>query len=317
MAELAQPRAYPPASDSPAASPGGRSFVRRGIDRALPIITILAVLILAWFAFAIYFNLQYLNVHMQDVDPAGWRRLSALGKIQQALTTNQPAMPTPVQTVGDVLARLGQPPSSQGGLWVDLLWTGQAAVLGFLVGTAIGVMLAVLFMSSRILAQSLLPYVVASQTIPIVALVPAIMVALGLGLRSEVLISAYLAFFSITVSTYKGLQSVQPLAFELMRSYAASPRQVFLKLRLPAALPFLFTGLKVGVTASLVGAIIAELPSGSAHGLGAALVAASTYSLNIQLWSTMMAAALLGLILYCAVVVAERLIVRWRVETLE
>jgi NitT/TauT family transport system permease protein len=159
-----------------------------------------------------------------------------------------------------------------------------------------------------------MPYVVASQTVPIVALVPAIMVSLGLGLRSEVLISAYLAFFSITISTYKGLQSVQPVAFELMRSYAASPRQVFLKLRLPAAIPFLFTGLKIGVTASLVGAIIAELPSGSPHGLGQALLNASQYSLNILLWSTVLSAALLGLVLYGAVVVAERLIVRWHVE---
>jgi NitT/TauT family transport system permease protein len=100
-----------------------------------------------------------------------------------------------------------------------------------------------------------------------------------------------------------------------MRSYAANPLQVFLKLRLPAALPFLFTGLKIGVTASLVGAIIAELPSGSEHGLGQSLVASSQYSANIQLWSTMLGAALLGLVLYGAVVLAERLIVRWRVET--
>lgn len=309
MAELARSGLRPSVQSAPAPS-----LTQRWLDRLLPVATIFVLLIVAWFASAVYFNLQYLNIHMQDVDPAAWRHMSTLQKVQQALTTNQPTMPTPAQTIGDFLTRLRQPPDAQGGLWIDLLWTGQAAVLGFLVGTAVGIVLAVLFMSSRVLAQSLLPYVVASQTIPIVALVPAIMVALGLGLRSEVLISAYLAFFSITVSTYKGLQSVEPLAFELMRSYAAGPGQVFLKLRLPAALPFLFTGLKVGVTASLVGAIIAELPSGSAHGLGAALVAASTYSLNIQLWSTMLSAACLGLILYTAVIVAERLIVRWRVE---
>jgi NitT/TauT family transport system permease protein len=99
-----------------------------------------------------------------------------------------------------------------------------------------------------------------------------------------------------------------------MRSYAANPRHVFLKLRLPAALPFLFTGLKIGVTASLVGAIIAELPSGSPHGLGQALLNASQYSLNILLWSTVLSAALLGLALYGAVVIAERVIVRWHVE---
>ena len=107
---------------------------------------------------------------------------------------------------------------------------------------------------------------------------------------------------------------MQPVAFELMRSYAANPWQIFLKLRLPAALPFLFTGLRVGVTASLVGAIIAELPSGSSNGLGQGLVTSSTDGLYIPLWSTMMAAACLGLVLYGAVVLAEKLIVRWNVE---
>jgi NitT/TauT family transport system permease protein len=295
--------------------PGEPSAFRRRLDAAVPILVIFLLLILAWYAFAAWFNLNYLNVHEMDVDPAGWKKMAATEKLYKALSTGQPVMPTPIQTVADFFDRLRQGVNSEGnGLPADLYWTGQASVLGFLLGAAIGVTLATLFMASRILAQSLMPYVVASQTIPIVALVPAIIVTLGLGLRSEVLISAYLAFFSITLSTYKGLQSVQPVAFELMRSYAAQPWQVFLKLRLPAALPFLFTGLKIGVTASLVGAIIAELPSGSPHGLGQAFLTASQYSLNIQLWSTMMSAAVLGLILYGSVVLAEKLIVRWRVE---
>jgi NitT/TauT family transport system permease protein len=292
----------------------GPNWRQRGLNRVLPIAVTFAVLMILWYGAAIYFNLRYLNIHMQDVDPNAWNRLSTAEKVRQALSTGQPLMPTPIQTIGDFVARMSQQPTAAGGLWVDMYWTGHAAVLGFLLGTFIGIALAVIFMNSRLLAQSLMPFVVASQTIPIVALVPAIMVSLGLGLRSEVLISAYLAFFAITISTYKGLQSVQPLAFELMRSYAANPRQVFLKLRLPAALPFLFTGLKIGVTASLVGAIIAELPSGSPHGLGQALLNASQYSLNILLWSTVLSAALLGLALYGAVVIAERLVVRWQVE---
>jgi NitT/TauT family transport system permease protein len=292
------------------------TMMQRWLTRVIPVAAIFALLVILWYGAAIYFNLRYLNIHMQDIDPNAWNRLSTGEKVRQALSTGQPLMPTPVQTIGDFITRMSQKPTAAGGLWVDVYWTGHAAVLGFLLGTAIGVGLAAVFMSSRLLAQSLMPFVVASQTIPIVALVPAIMVSLGLGLRSEVLISAYLAFFSITISTYKGLQSVQPLAFELMRSYAASPHQVFLKLRLPAALPFLFTGLKIGVTASLVGAIIAELPSGSPHGLGQALLNASQYSLNILLWSTVLSAALLGLALYGAVVVAERVTVRWHVENL-
>jgi NitT/TauT family transport system permease protein len=292
----------------------GPSLRKRWFDRVAPVVTVAIILTILWYACAIYFNMRYLDIHMQDVNPAAWNRLSLNDKVSQALSTGQPLMPTPVQTIGDFLTRLTQKPTPAGGLWIDVYWTGHAALLGFLLGTVVGVLLAVAFMSSRLLAQSLLPFVVASQTVPIVALVPAIMVSLGLGLRSEVLISAYLAFFSITISTYKGLQSVQPIAFELMRSYAASPLQVFLKLRFPAALPFLFTGLKIGVTASLVGAIIAELPSGSPHGLGQALLNASQYSLNILLWSTVLSAALLGLALYGLVVLAERLIVRWNVE---
>lgn len=296
------------ASFQPAPHAWSRDLARVTMDRVGPVLVVALCLVIAWFVLAAYFNLQYLNAHMQDVDPTGWRRLSLVQKVQQALTTSQPTMPTPIQTLGDFWLRLQG--GSQGSLWVDLAWTGRAAILGFLLGSVVGVVLAMLFISSRILTRALLPFAVASQTIPIVALVPAIIVTLGLGLRSEVLISAYLAFFSIAISTYKGLQSVQPLAFELMRSYAASPMQVFLKLRLPAALPFLFTGLKIGVTASLVGAIIAELPSGSEHGLGQSLVAASQYSANTQLWSTMLGAACLGLALYGMVVLAEKLVIR-------
>lgn len=313
MAELARTESLRTAEETVAAR-SGSSVWRRRWDVLAPPLVVFVLLIILWYVLAVYFNLTYLNQHEQDIDPTGWARTSFIHKVQDALTTSQPLMPTPVQTIGDFVDRLRQGPSADGGVWIDLLWTGRVAVLGFALGTTVAILLAVLFLSSRILAQSLLPYVVASQTIPIIALVPPIMLTLGLGLRSEVLIAAYLAFFSITISTYKGLLSVQPLAFELMRSYAASPVQILLKLRLPAALPFIFTGMKIGVTASLVGAIIAELPSGSAHGLGQSLLAASEYTNNIWLWSTMLSAACLGLILYGTIVLAERLIVRWRVE---
>lgn len=284
------------------------------VNRALPVATIFVFLIVLWYLAAAYFNWKSLNTQAQDVNPVAWHRLTLPEQIQHAWSTNTPTMPTPVQAITDFLTRLQQPPGTNGALWNDLFYTTKVTVLGFLLGTAIGVTLAIIFMSSRILADSLMPFVVASQTIPIVALAPAIMISLGLGLRSEVLISAYLAFYSTTISTFKGLQSVEPIAFELMRSYAASRFQVFTKLRFPAALPFLFTGLKIGVTASLVGALIAELPSGTSEGIGQALVTASTYSQNIQLWSTMVAASCLGLVLYAAVVTLERLVLRWKPE---
>jgi NitT/TauT family transport system permease protein len=314
MAELALPETISASDLSPEAGLPRPSLLTRSMDRAVPVAAVFVLLMIAWYGLAAYFNYDYLTSLHQEVNPTAWNKLSTADKLKQSVTTDQPLMPTPIQTIQDFLTRLEQSPTSNQGLWVDIFYTGRVALLGFLLGTAIGVTLALLFMTSRLLSWSLMPYVVASQTIPIVALVPAIIVTIGLGLRSEILISAYLAFFSITISTYKGLQSVQPVAFELMRSYAANPWQIFLKLRLPAALPFLFTGLRVGVTASLVGAIIAELPSGSSNGLGQGLVTSSTDGLYIPLWSTMMAAACLGLVLYGAVVLAEKLIVRWNVE---
>lgn len=309
MAELA-----PSLGTVDAPLPPRASLSRRWLATIAPIVSVLIVLIALWYVGAVYFNLQYLNVHERDVNPAGWARESWVQKLGDALTTSQPTMPTPTQTISDFVTRLTQGSTGQSDMWVDLLWTGRAALFGFLLGSAIAIVLAVIFLSSGLLARSLLPYVIASQTIPIVALVPPIMLVLGLGLRSEVLIAAYLAFFSVTISAYKGLLSVEPLALELMRSYAARSWQVFFKVRLPAALPFLFTGMKIGVTASLVGAIIAELPSGSPHGLGQSLLAASEYTDNVWLWSTMLAASCLGLLLYGLVVLSERLIVRWRVE---
>lgn len=292
----------------------GGGFARRSLDAVVPPLLVLVVIIALWYAFAAFFNYQTLAVEMPNINPGKWQHTSFVSRVQMSLSMAQPELPTPVQTFGSFLNQVRQPPNGNAGLWVDVGWTGEASVLGFLFGAAVGIVLALAFISSRILAQSLMPYVVASQTIPIVALVPAIMVSLGLGLRSEVLISAYLAYFSITISTYKGLQSVQPLAYELMRSYAATSAQVFFKLRLPSALPYLFTGMKIGVTAALVGAIIAELPSGAPHGIGQALVLASEYTDNISLWSTMLEASVLGMVLYFGVILAERLVVRWRVE---
>jgi NitT/TauT family transport system permease protein len=287
-------------------------LVRRWLDNVVPVLIVLVILIAAWYASSAYFNLQ--NLDSLVVPPPGWQKLSLLEKVHRSLTTDQPLVPTPNQTFSDFFNDLKQSPTADGTLWSDVFWTGQVAVLGFLLGSVIGIALALLFLSSRTLAQALMPYVVASQTVPIIALVPPLIVTIGLGIRSEILVSAYLAFFSITISTYKGLQSVEPLAFDLMQSYAASRRQIFTKLRLPASLPFMFTGLKIGVTASLIGAVVAELSSGSSHGLGQRLVTTTTDGLYIPLWSTIVATACVGLILYCVLVALEKALVRQRVE---
>ena len=212
---------------------------------------------------------------------------------------------------------------TQGGagpIWAVLMFSNAAVTLGealtgFVLGSLLGSALAIVFASSSLLERALLPYVVGSQLVPILAIAP--MVVIGAGRAgapdwfSKALIAAYLTFFPVTIGMLRGLRSVPPDARDLMRSYAASSWQIFWKLRLPASLPYLFTALKVSATASVIGAIVGELPVGSARGIGVVLVnAAQYYSSRPQnLWATVMVAALIGLVFYGAVVLAERIIV--------
>ena len=157
-----------------------------------------------------------------------------------------------------------------------------------------GIVLAVLIVHGRALQKSLLPWIIASQTIPILAIAPIVIVVLGsLGLKGLVpkaLISAYLCFFPVTIGMVKGLTSPEPMQLDLMRTYSASRWQTFWKLRWPASVPFLFTSLKVAIAISLVGAIVAELPTGAQAGLGARLLTGSYYGQTVQIWAALFAA---------------------------
>lgn len=210
-----------------------------------------------------------------------------------------------------------------GPLWAELMarnaWaTFGVAALGFLIGTLLGCLLAVAFAGSALLSRGCLPYVVGSQLVPLLAISP--MVVIGVGRMggpdwlAKSLIAAYLTFFPVTVGMLRGLQSVSPDALSLMRSYAATPWQVFWKLRLPASLPFLFTALKIAATASVIGAIVGELPSGSPNGIGPVIVNASQYynSRPQNLWAAVLVSCLIGLFFYGLVAGAERLVVRRR-----
>jgi NitT/TauT family transport system permease protein len=206
-------------------------------------------------------------------------------------------------------------------LWVllsDTLYTGLEAVLGFLLGGISGFLLAVLFVHVKPAERGLLPYVIASQTVPIIAIAPMIVVGIGrLGAPpwlAKSIIAAYLTFFPVTINVLRGLTSVHQDQLALMHSYAASKAEVFFKLRLPASVPFLFTALKISATASVIGAIIGELPVGSTRGLGVQLVIGSQYNTFNPgfLWATILMAALLGLVFYGAVALIERWVVRWR-----
>ena len=194
------------------------------------------------------------------------------------------------------------------------LSTWRAAALGFVCGAGIGLVLATIFVHSRVLERAFVPYVVASQTVPIIAIAPMITFAFGGNVTSVVVIATYLTFFPVTIAMIRGLRSLDPRALELTRSYAASKWDVYRKLRLPASLPYLFTALKIAATASIVGAIIGEGPGGVANGLGRVLDNYNQYYITgpEKLWAAIVACGLLGIAFYLVVRMAEVLVLRGR-----
>ncbi len=193
------------------------------------------------------------------------------------------------------------------------LYTFSEAIFGFVFGAVLGFILGTVFAHSPLMERGLLPYVVASQTVPILAIAPMVVIWLGAGQLSVAVIAAYLTFFPVTINTLRGLQSPAAEQVELMRSYASSRWTIMWKLRLPAALPYIFTALKVSATASVVGAIIGELPSGIGDGLGRAILDfSSDYSLvsTPKLWASITMAATVGILFFVSVNLAERLALR-------
>ncbi|MGQ0669426.1 MAG: ABC transporter permease [Actinomycetota bacterium] len=218
--------------------------------------------------------------------------------------------------VYDMLAELFQPSRRNGPLLITVLlqaaaFTAREAALGFVLGASVGFLLGIAFAHSRLLERGLLPYIVASQTIPILAVAPMVVVWLGAGLFSVAIIAAYLTFFPVTINTLRGLRSADPRAHELMGSYAASRWSTLWKLRVPAAMPYLFTALKVSAPASVVGAIIGELPSSIQGGLGGAILNYNQYYITspASLWATNIVAAMLGIGFFGVVALAGRLFV--------
>ena len=193
-------------------------------------------------------------------------------------------------------------------------YTWREAAIGFVLGAVIGITLAAIFVHWRLMERAFVPYVIASQTIPIVALAPMIVFAFGPSVTSVVIIATYLTFFPVTIAMIRGLRSPDPRALELMRSYAASRWSVFWKLRMPAALPYLFTALKISATASIVGAIVGEGPGGIPDGLGRAIVNFNTQYISgpEKLWATILASAVLGIGFFFIIRVVEILVLRSR-----
>lgn len=287
----------------------GRSARRRALRRICGFVAILLLLLLVWEAakfiagdpWRINGSLAGMEIRFFHDPPFRWR-----------LTTDQ-ALPH-VWEVAGTLTRPVQPggPPLAALLLDSALFTLRGALMGFALGASFGFGLGVLLAHVRLLERALVPYVVISQTIPIIAIAPVIVIGLRAGEFSVAIVAAYLTFFPVTVATLRGLRSADPRAFELMRSLAGGRWAVLWKLRLPASVPYLFTAFKIAATASVVGAIVGELPAGIRQGLGGALLNFNQYYTIApeRLWAALLYAAGLGIMAFAAVVVAERVVLR-------
>ncbi|APZ53092.1 ABC transporter permease [Salipiger abyssi] len=268
----------------------------------LPVLTVVAVIVAIWYAAAIWLNAQW----ALDTAARQDRTLGAAELVLDTWSQEKPKLPAPHQVVTELWQTTVEKNVTSKRSLVYHAWvTLSATLLGFGMGTALGFALAVGIVYIRVMDMSVMPWVIASQTIPILAIAPMIIVvlnAMGLsGLLPKAMISMYLSFFPVVVGMVKGLRSPSRMMRDQMRTWNATRGQEFLRLRLPMSMPYLFASLKIAMAASLVGAIVGELPTGAVAGLGARLLAGSYYGQTIQIWSALfmaaaVAAAAVGLI---------------------
>ena len=262
----------------------------------LPIAAVILAIVAAWYVAAALMNAPL----QRDVYAnAGRADYSAQDLIVNSLNMERPKLPGPHQVVAELwrLVFVTAPTSKRSLVYHGLI-TLEETLIGFLIGAALGIGLAVVIVSMRWLERSMMPWIVASQTVPIIALAPMIVVILNqfdiTGVAPKAAIAAYLSFFPITVGMVKGFRSPDPLQLDLMRTYSATRTQTFLKLRAPASAPFFFANMKIGAAAALVGAVVAEVTKSEDGGLGARLLAGSYYGQTVQIWAALFAAAVLS-----------------------
>ena len=277
------------------------------VKSALPVLAVVAVIIAIWYGFTVYLNAP----QEYDRSERAGITLTFSELVPLTMAQERPVLPAPHQVVAEIWdTTVNKKVTSKRSLVYHSWITLSATLLGFVIGTALGILLAVGIVHNRAMDKSVMPWVIASQTIPILAIAPMIIVTLnsvGLsGLLPKALISTYLSFFPVVVGMVKGLRSLDRSQLDLMHTWNASRSQVFWKLRWSSSMPFLFTSLKVAVAISLVGAIVGELPTGAVAGLGARLLAGSYYGQTIQIWSALFAAAALASILITIIGVAHR-----------
>ncbi len=277
--------------------------------KTLPVLTVLGVILAAWYVFAVVLNTPWqLGVY----ERSGVAEWSNAQFISDTLNQKRPVLPSAHQVAVEIWqTTVLKAPTSRRSLVFHAWITLSATLLGFTIGTVLGIMLAVGIVHSRAMDKSLMPWIVASQTIPILAIAPMIIVVLNAvgisGVLPKALISTYLSFFPVAVGMVKGFRAPEQIQLDLMHTYAATKAQVFWKLRWPTSLPYLFTSMKIAIAISLVGAIVGELPTGAVAGLGARLLSGSYYGQTVQIWSALFMAAALAAILVSLVGLAQRI----------
>ena len=261
----------------------------------LPVLTISTFIVLIWYSFSIVLNSSWALDKAERND----QKLSFSELVHDTWSQKKPKLPTPHQVGYEMWKTIfDKKVTSKRSLvyhgWITL----SATLAGFMLGTLLGILLALAIVHDKATNLSVMPWIITSQTIPILALAPMIIVVLSsigfTGLLPKAVISMYLSFFPIVVGMVKGLRSPDLLEIDQMKTWSASQFQILIKLRLPKSIPFLFTSLKLGMAASLVGAIVGELPSGAIAGLGARMLSGSYYGQTIQIWSALFTAAILA-----------------------
>lgn len=276
----------------------------------IPVLIIIAAILLFWYAMAVHMNApwqQTLN------ERAGLTNVPLTEFAQQTWAQDKPVLPAPHQVASEIWnATVGTDIASRRSLAYHSWITLSATLFGFALGTLLGIGLAVAIVHNDASDRSLMPWIIASQTIPILAIAPMVVVgfnAVGItGLIPKALISMYLSFFPVVVGMVKGLRSPEQIQLDLMRTYNASSWQVFSKLRWPAAMPFLFTSMKVGIAISLIGAVVGELSNTAGGGLGVRLLTGSYNGQTVQIWAALLLAAALAAVLVITVGLIEKLV---------
>ncbi|MGK9199889.1 MULTISPECIES: ABC transporter permease [Sinorhizobium] len=280
-------------------------------DKLLPVSTVVFLLIAGWYVAAVFLNAPF----ERDTAARAGTEIGFSEILRNTMAQERPVLPAPHQVVAEIWDTTANKAITSKRSLVYHAWiTLSATLLGFGIGTVLGVLLAVGIVHNRAMDRSLMPWVIASQTIPILAIAPMIIVvlnAIGIsGLLPKALISTYLSFFPVVVGMVKGLRSPETIQLDLMHTYNASPAQTFWKLRWPSSMPYLFTSLKVAVAISLVGAIVGELPTGAVAGLGARLLAGSYYGQTVQIWAALFMAAALAAVLVMIVGLAHTAVLK-------